>query len=529
MPQPTLLIGGGIAAIVAALDLLDRNLPVTLIDRDHEAAFGGLAQWSFGGFFIVDSPQQRKLGIQDSPALALSDWLATARFAPHDHWPRQWAEAYVSNCRTQVYDWLTAKGLTFLPAVQWIERGMYGPGNSVPRFHMVWGLGRGLVDTLKNRLLNHPNRSLLTLRFDARVTGIVQSGGKVTGVKGVGEKDGQAFEVRGAQVVLACGGLTGDLEVMRTHWNPDFGSFPQNLLSGTHPFADGSAHRLATEANGQVTYPERQWCYAGGVTHPDARFAWHGLSLVPPKSALWLNARGERIGPVPLVSGFDTRFMVEQVSRQPEPWSWHIMNRKIAVKEMAVSGSQFNEALVKADKAAFVKTLLFGNPGLVDELVARCPDFLTAATLPELAEKMNALEPGAFVDPAVLEATVRRWDAQVQLPAKFQNDDQLRRIDHARQYLGDRLRTCARQPILDPKAGPLLAVRMRLLVRKTLGGIVTDLDCRVLDAGGEPIPGLYAIGEAAGYGGGGVHGHGALEGTFLGGCVFTARRLVAAL
>jgi hypothetical protein len=525
-----LIIGGGIAGIATALDLLDGGKSVLLLDRDEESVFGGLARESFGGMFFVDSPEQRRQGIRDSVDLAFRDWCSFAEFGTEDHWPRAWAEAYVSRCTSDVYPWVRRHGVSFLPVVNWVERGEFRPGNSVPRFHVSWGTGKGLAEALIGALRGHRHASRLTLCFNRRVEQLTTQGGKVDGVSGVDEKTGAPFEAKAEQVVIAAGGINGgDLARVRQHWHRDWGKPPQVLLSGSHRFADGRLHDAAVKAGGVLTHLDNMWNYAAGVHHPSPRKPMHGLSLVPPRSALWLNWRGQRIGPQPLVSGFDTRRLVTDICAQERQYSWQLMNMRIALKELAISGAEHNPSIRDRKKLAFLRDIVFGNRWLVDEMIANCHDFVTAHSLPELVDKMNALQGDNAVDLETVQDEVASYDATIARGQKLMNDEQLRRIAYLRKYRGDRIRLCKFQPINDEKALPLIAVREFIISRKSLGGIQTDLQSRVLDGSGTPIPGLYAVGEAAGFGGGGAHGLRALEGTFLGGCILSGRIAAAAI
>ena len=536
-----LIIGAGLAGIVCALRLLDQGRRVLLLDRDSEPHFGGLARESFGGLLMVDTPLQRKQKLRDSPALALADWLAFGGFDAAStqpgnpyYWPRQWAEHYVNDSLEHLYHWLTARGVGFLPLPLWVERGM-GPGatgaargNSVPRWHVVWGTGQGLVAALLERLQRHPQRDRLTLRFGHKVEGLLTTNGAVTGCRGVIE-DGGHFEAHAPQLVIAAGGINGgDLGGVRRHWHPDWGAQPPaSLLNGSHRFADGTLHHAAEGVGAQLTHLQNQWNYAAGIAHWRPRKPRHGLSLVPPKSALWLNARGERIVP-PLVSGFDTRDLVTQVCAQPGGTSWQLMNRRIALKELAISGAEFNPSIRDKSKLGFVRDLLLGNRWLLNELLAHSTDVVTAPTLHELAAKMNALQGTPEVRADTLSEVVERYDAEVAQGAASQ-DPQRQRIAQLREWKGDRLRTCKAARILDGQALPLIAIREHIISRKSLGGIQTDLDSRALNAQGQPIAGLYAIGEAAGFGGGGMNGLRGLEGSFLGGCIYSAQRAARAV
>jgi predicted oxidoreductase len=525
-----LIIGGGIAGITVALDLLDGGKTVALLDRDEEAAFGGLARESFGGMFFVDSPEQRRQGIRDTCELALRDWQSFAEFDPDDRWPKAWAEAYVRRCTADVHRWVRGFGVSFLPVVNWVERGEHRPGNSVPRFHVAWGTGKGLAEALIAALRGHRNAHRLTLRFNRRVELLSMRGGRIDGAEGVDEKTGSPFEVRAEQVVVAAGGINGgDLTRARQHWHRDWGTPPAELLSGSHRFADGRLHDATAAIGGVLTHLDRMWNYAAGVHHPRPRKPLHGLSLVPPRSALWLDWRGMRIGPQPLVSGFDTRRLVTEICAQERQYSWQVMNRRIALKELAVSGAEHNPSIREKRKLGFLRDILFGNRWLVNEMIAHCRDFVTAGTLPELVDKMNALQGDQAVQLDAVTDAVRRYDDTIARGESLMNDEQLRRIAALRTYRGDRIRLCKFQPIDDARALPLIAVREFIISRKSLGGIMTDLESRVLDAAGQPIAGLYAVGEAAGFGGGGVHGLRALEGTFLGGCILSGRIAAASI
>lgn len=524
-----LIIGGGIAGIATALDLLDGGKSVLLLDRDRESAFGGLARESFGGMFFVDSPEQRRQGIRDSVDLARRDWFSFAAFGADDHWPKAWADAYVQRCTADVHRWVRGFGVSFLPVVNWVERGEFRPGNSVPRFHVAWGTGKGIADALIAALRGHRNAARLTVRFNRRVERLMTHGGRIEGVSGVDEESGVPFEARAEQVVVAAGGINGDLDRVRQNWHRDWGSPPAELLNGSHRFADGRLHDAVAAAGGALTHLDKMWNYAAGVHHPRPRKPNHGLSLVPPRSALWLNWRGERIGPQPLVSGFDTRRLVTDICAQQRPYSWQLMNMRIALKELAISGAEHNPSIREKRRLGFLRDILLGNRWLVQEMLTNCRDFVAAATLPELVEKMNALQGDQAVRLDLVEDAVSHYDATIARGPSLMNDEQLRRIAALRQYRGDRIRLCKFQPINDAKALPLIAVREFIISRKSLGGIVTDLHSRVLDSAGRPIEGLYAVGEAAGFGGGGVHGLRALEGTFLGGCVLSGRIAAAAI
>ncbi|HJU70924.1 MAG TPA: FAD-binding dehydrogenase [Paucimonas sp.] len=526
------IIGGGLAGIVAALELLSAGKRVTLLERDGEGNFGGLAKESFGGILMVGTPEQRRAKIRDSAQLALQDWLSFGDFGRDpdaEYWPRRWAEAYVNDSYSEIYCWLKARGIGFLPLPLWVERGQFGGGNSVPRWHVTWGTGQRLAMQLIHALQAHPRRAALTLQFGHRVEALTDDAGRVSGCRGVTEDSGEEFIAQADAVLVASGGINGSIERVRRHWHADWRSPPPVILNGSHKFADGRLHDAVQSIGGNLTYLDRMWNYAAGVHHWQPRKPDHGLSLVPPKSALWLNWRGERIGPQPLVSGFDTRDLVTQICRQEKPYSWQLLNHKIALKELAVSGAEFNPSLRDKDIPGFLRDTLLGNRWLVDQMTQHCEDIVTATSLPELVQKMNVLQGDDSVQLDTVRAVVDRYDAEIERGPALHNDEQLRRIAHLRQWRGDRIRTCKFQKILDPGAMPLMAIREFIISRKSLGGIQTDLDSRVLSAAGAPIPGLYAAGEAAGFGGGGMNGLRGLEGTFLGGAIYSARRAASAI
>ena len=517
------IVGGGLAGIAASIELLDRGKNVLILDRDVEGEFGGLARWSFGGICMIGTPEQRRMGIKDDPELALRDWHSFAQFEEGAIWPKKWAQYYTENSIDQIYEWLKGKDVTFLRMVNWPERGLFVPGNSVPRWHIAWGTGYGLMKALIHHLNEHPNRNKLEMKFGHRVVGLESTDGRISGCRGVHEGAETEFLVHADAVVVAAGGICGDLELVKKNWYKPWGDPPEKMLTGSHQFADGDLHRYVENVGGNLTHMEKQFHYAAGIHHPNPRKPNHGLSLVPPKSALWVNANGRRIGPIPLVTAYDTRYLVEQICKQPGGYSWQILNRKIMERELAVSGSEYMTDFRDKKKLGVIKTLLFGNKPLTNRLLNESIDIVTATSVSELADQMNQLQGDESVDSQHLESEVRSFDENIERGKKFMNDDQLRRLAHLRQFIGDRLRTCKFQKINDQKAYPLIAIREFILARKSLGGIQTDLKSRVLNTSGEPIPGLYAAGEAAGFGGGGIHGLRSLEGTFLGGCILTGR------
>jgi len=528
-PSDVLVVGGGLAGLVTALEALRGGLSVTVVDRDRPERSGGLARWAFGGMALVGTPQQARMGIPDKPEIALRDWQRFGELDPADLWSNAWARHYVERSRAEVYDWLIDEGLRFLPAVNWVERGRFGEGNALPRYHVLWGTARRLVDTVLSALHRAGQGGRLQWLHRHRVVALEQQAGRVTGALALDEAKGGERRLQAGAVVLAMGGLNGSHTACRANWPADR-PMPASLLNGAHPYADGQLHQHAVaQCSAALVNPGAMWNYAAGIPHPFPHFPGHGLSLIPCKSALWLDHRGERIGPEPLVTGFDTRWLCERTSAQERPWTWQLLNRRIAARELAVSGAEHNPRIRDHQGLRFLLDTLFGSTALLRQLLAESPEVLADATLPGLAARMNALTCSHDIDPTALQATADAFDAQFAAGTALQNDAQIRCIQHARLWRPDRLRTCAPAPLQAPGSGPFVAIRLQLITRKSLGGLRTDLQSRVLDTGGRPVPGLFAVGEAAGFGGGGSHGQRSLEGTFLPGCILTARAAARAL
>jgi uncharacterized protein len=553
-----IVVGAGLAGLVCTLELLRAGMRVALLDRCKPEQLGGLAREAFGGMFMVDTPEQRRSRIRDSERLALEDWLRIAELDPQDEWPRRWAEQYVTRARDDVGGWLRELGVKFFPVVNWAERGNFGDGNSVPRFHLTWGTGKALVQAVWGAIERDPRRSALDLRLRCRVTELLRDeDDRVTGVRFAAEHAGGdrsiADEDHGEErsprsgalpggainatraVVLACGGIGGNLDIVRREWpSSELGGPPKEILMGSHYYADGALHEEVRRQGGAVTHLSRMWNYADAVRHPKPQRDRHGLKLIPPRSGLMLSPDGVRYGPVPVMPTFDAYAALERMCEDERCYSWLVCNFKIASRELDVSGSQHNPHLRERRLVGFLASVLLGKPGLVRHFIDGSPDFVAASTLGELAQRMNDVTEqighGRPIETAALEREVGRYDESIARGRGQFNDDQLRRIAQLRNWRGDRLRTCRFQRIVDSGAMPLIAIRLQVMARKSLGGIQTDLGCRVLrERDGEAIAGLYAVGEAAGFGGGGVHGKRSLEGTFLGGCVFTGRLAAAAI
>ncbi len=539
------VVGAGLAGLVATAELTRAGRRVLLLDAENAASLGGQAFWSFGGLFLVDSPEQRRLGVHDSAELALADWFGSAQFADDgsDRWGRAWAEGFVDFAAGELRSWLHAQGVRWFPLVQWAERGGYtagGHGNSVPRFHVTWGTGPGILEPFVRALLDARAAGLVDVRFRHRVTGVVVTDGRVTGVRGDVLRDDHVaravassrevtgtFELDADAVVVATGGIGANHDLVRATWPADAGRMPDRMLSGVPDHVDGSGIAAARDAGAAVVHSDRMWHYPEGITNHSPVWTDHGIRILPGPSSLWLDADGQRL-PVPLFPGFDALGALQHITRRGDDHSWFVLDRTILGSEFALSGSEQNPDLTGKDVALLLQRVKPGAVGPVEAFAQRSPEFLWADTPAELAAKMNALSGDERIDAAALERTIVERDRQV--TSGLGKDLQVVATKQARAYVVDKLiRVAKPHRLLDPAHGPLLAVRLSVLTRKTLGGLHTDLEGRVLRPDGEVLPGLWAVGEASGFGGGGVHGHRALEGTFLGGCLFTGRTVGRAL
>jgi predicted oxidoreductase len=533
-----LIIGAGLAGLVAAAEATAAGKKVLVLDQEPEQNLGGQAHWSFGGLFLVDSPEQRRLGIRDSFDLAWADWLATAGFdRPEDAWPRRWAEAYVQWAAGEKRAWLRERGISFFPVVGWAERGGYGasgPGNSVPRFHVTWGTGPGVVAPFVAQARAAEASGRLAFRFRHRVSELVLTNGAVTGVRGEvlaasdvlrgapssREKVGD-FELSAGVVIVTAGGLGGNHELVRRNWPARLGAAPASLISGVPAHVDGRMLGIAEKAGGQLINSDRMWHYTEGIQNWDPVWPMHGIRILPGPSSLWFDALGRRL-PGPLYPGFDTLGTLAHLRTTGHDYSWFILTQKIIEKEFALSGSEQNPDLTGKSVWQTLGRVRGGGTPPLRAFLEKGADFVVRNNLPDLVAGMNALTPEPLLDLASIRAEIENRDRQ--LTNQYGKDQQLTAVRGARKYLGDRLiRTAKPHRLLDPAAGPLIAVQLHLITRKSLGGLHTDLQGRVLGASGEPVPGLYAAGEVAGFGGGGMHGYRALEGTFLGGCLFSGR------
>ncbi|GAA4032467.1 FAD-binding dehydrogenase [Allokutzneria multivorans] len=533
-----IVVGAGLAGLVATAELADAGRKVLLLDQEPPASLGGQAHWSFGGLFFVDSPEQRRMRIRDSHELALQDWLGTAGFdRDEDRWPRAWAEAYVDFAAGEKRAWLREQGMKFFPVVGWAERGGYdamGHGNSVPRFHITWGTGPGVVEPFLRRVRAAIDKGLVVLKSRHRVDELTVTAGAVDGVRGQvlehsdvarGEKSSRVelrpFEFSAQAVVVTSGGIGGNHDLVRRNWPSRLGTPPEHMLSGVPAHVDGRMIGITEQAGGNAINGDRMWHYTEGIQNWNPIWPMHGIRILPGPSSLWLDARGKRL-PVPLFPGFDTLGTLEHIMRSGYEHTWFVLTQKIIEKEFALSGSEQNPDLTGRSVRGVLGRALPGAPGPVEAFKKHGIDFIVENDLKTLIARMNALTPEPLLDVEQVEREIRARDREILNP--FTKDLQITALRGARNYLGDKLiRVATPHRLLDPKAGPLIAVRLSIITRKSLGGLETDLSSRVLQASGSPLPGVYAAGEAAGFGGGGMHGYRALEGTFLGGCIFSGR------
>ncbi len=554
MDGDVIVVGGGLAGLVAAHELVQAGKRVALVDQENPANLGGQAFWSFGGLFLVNSPEQRKLGVRDSVDLAWRDWRGSAGWdrldgpLAEDDWAVRWGRAYVEFAAGEKRAWLKQHGISLTPMVGWAERGggqAFGHGNSVPRFHVAWGTGTGVSEPFADRARTAAKDGRLTFHHRRRVDRLLVEGGRVTGVAGAILASDDAprgapsnrnrigdFTLRAGAVVLASGGIGGDHEKVRRFWPERLGSPPKSMITGVPAYVDGRMLDIAGDAGARLVNRDRMWHYVEGVQNWDPIWPKHAIRILPGPSPLWLDALGRRL-PSPALPGHDTMATLRHLRTTPDlaehDHSWFIVSQKILEKEFALSGSEQNlditeRRLLKVLMARLGK----GAPPAVDAFKHKGADFVFADDLETLVARMNGLTERPLLDPALVRRQVEDRDAQMDNP--YAKDFQIMSIHNSRRYLGDRLaRTATPHRLLAPKSGPLIGVRLHVLTRKSLGGLQTDLSSQVLKADGTPFEGLYAAGEAAGFGGGGLHGYNALEGTFLGGCIFSGRAAGRAL
>lgn len=533
-----IIIGAGLAGLVAAAEAADAKRKVLIIEQEPESSLGGQAFWSLGGLFIVDSPEQRRLGIRDSHALATQDWFGSAGFdRPEDHWPKQWAQAYIDFAAGEKRSWLLQQGLKLYPLVGWAERGGYlasNHGNSVPRFHITKGAGPGILEPFIARVQKAQANGLIRFCFRHKVTELVTNNGIVTGVIGQvlaadaaerGKPSSRTvigdFHYQAQAVIVTSGGIGGNHELVRHYWPERMGKPPQYLLAGVPDYVDGSMLNIAVHAGANLINMDRMWHYPEGIHNYASLWTKHAIRILSGPSPLWLDADGKRL-PSPLYPGCDTLGALAQICKQGDDYSWFLINQRILGREFALSGSEQNPDLTTKSTLAPLMRILPGAPKPVKAFVNAKIDFIVETNLHDLVNRMNQLVGNTRLDAATVATALQARDREVS--CGLGKDTQLMMIRNARRYWGDKLfRVEPVHEIADPKSGPLIAVRLSILTRKTLGGLETNLQAQVMNASGAPIAGLYAAGEVTGFGGGGVHGYRALEGTFLGGCIFSGR------
>jgi predicted oxidoreductase len=539
MDADVIVVGAGLAGLVATAELIEAGAKVILLDQEPEQCLGGQAFWSLGGLFFVDSPEQRRLRIRDSHDLALQDWLGSAGFdRKEDHWPRRWAEAYVAFAAGEKRSWLRAKGLRWFPVVGWAERGGYlatEHGNSVPRFHVTWGTGPGIIEPFVARVREGAKRGLVSLRFRHRVSELTATAGAVDGVRGEvlepstiergfasSRKVVGDFALEAQAVIVTSGGIGGNVDLVRKSWPQRLGSPPQRMICGVPDHVDGRMLEIAERAGASVINRDRMWHYTEGIRNWAPIWTRHGIRILPGPSSVWLDARGRRL-PVPLFPGFDTLGTLEHIMKTGYDYSWFVLSQKIIEREFALSGSEQNPDLTSKSWLRVIKSRRAGGaPPPVRAFMEKGADFIVERNIGDLAKRMNKLSGEDLIDAGELERVIRARDREID--NAYSKDAQIVAIRGARNYLGDKLiRVAKPHRILDPAAGPLIAVKLWILTRKTLGGLETDLSARVLKSDGSPLGNVFAAGEVAGFGGGGMHGYRALEGTFLGGCIFSGR------
>jgi uncharacterized protein len=541
MKFDVIVVGAGLSGLVATAELAEAGKKVLLLDQEPESSIGGQAWWSFGGLFLVDSPEQRRMGIKDSRELAWQDWLGAAGFdreKDEDFWGKKWAEAYVDFASGEKREWLYKMGVRFFPVVGWAERGGYlaeGHGNSVPRFHIVWGTGPGIVEPFEKRVREAMTTGLVDYRPRHRVNSLLTENGAIVGVNGSilvpssavrGEKSSCEiigdFEFNGQAVIVTSGGIGGNHELIRKNWPKRLGKAPKRMISGVPDHVDGRMLEIAENAGGRMVNRDRMWHYTEGIKNWNPVWSNHGIRILPGPSSIWLDATGKRFQ-APNFPGFDTLGTLEAIQKTGYDYSWFILTQKIIEKEFALSGSEQNPDLTGKSIKKVLSRILPGPTTPVKAFMDKGEDFVIADNLIKLVEGMNRLTGDNLLNLPEIERQIAARDRE--MDNKFTKDLQITAIRGARNYLGDKLiRVASPHKILDSKNGPLIAVRLNIVSRKTLGGLQTDLSGRVLDHTGNPVPGLYAAGEVCGFGGGGVHGYRALEGTFLGGCLFTGRQ-----
>ena len=548
MTTPTnpdvIIVGAGLAGLVAAFEAQKSGLKVLILDQENRNNLGGQAFWSLGGLFYVGSPEQKLMGVKDSEELAWRDWENSAQFddSQNDYWPRRWGREYVRFAATEKRDYLKALGLNVLPTVGWAERGSgdaSGHGNSVPRFHLTWGTGPEVVRVFREPIEAAEAEGKVEFRFRHQVDELIVENDAVVGVRGSvlepsdldrgvasSRKTVGEFELRARAVVVTSGGIGGNLDLVRRAWPTDqWGPVPNDMVTGVPAHVDGRMITISETAGANLVNTDRMWAYTEGMKNWNSIWPGHGIRIIPGPSSLWIDATGKRF-PSNIIPGGDTISTMKHLGTTGHSYSWFILNKTIADKEFIFSGSEQNPDLTIKKVKNLLSKVGPGTHPAVKAFMDHGEDWVVADDLGSLVESMNAIadDDAPAIDVYDLRRIIEDRDSQVD--NNFSKDAQINYIRTARGYLGDKIVRCAApHRLLDESKGPLIAVKLHVLTRKTLGGIETDLSGRCLRTDGSVLPGLYAAGEVAGFGGGGMHGKNALEGTFLGGCIHSGKRV----
>ncbi|HDK8968421.1 TPA: FAD-binding dehydrogenase [Staphylococcus aureus] len=541
MQKNIFIIGSGLSGLVAATELIKKGHKVTMLDQEARQAMGGQAYWSFGGLFLVNSKIQRRLGVKDSYELALNDWFGTAQFdrlETEDYWSKKWAEAYVHFATYEKESYLKSMGIKLTPMLGWAERGgslASGHGNSVPRFHITWGTGPGLINPFIDYVLKKEKEGQFRFLSRHQVTHIDIQNNQIKGISGnilepsdVNRGEASSREIIDTfaydvdDLVISTGGIGANHDMIKKNWPKRLGPPPNYMIQGVPDSTDGKMIELTETLGVNIVNKDRMWHYTEGIHNYSPIWTNHGIRIIPGPSSIWLDAKGSRMS-TPDFPGFDTLHSLETITKTGYDYSWFVLTEDIIKKEFALSGSEQNPDITNKDIKLLIKERLKSNvTGPVNAFLEKGEDFVVADNLETLVERMNQLTKEDLLDYHQIKAEIESRDLQIN--NKFMKDPQVASIHNARKFLGDRfIRTAKPHKILDKNK--LIAVKLHLISRKTLGGIQTNLGGQAFNQQNQLIEGLYAAGEASGFGGGGVHGYRALEGTFLGGCIFSGIRV----